>query len=174
MKRTTIPSLLFLAASLCACGEKPVAPAEVRVESAGEALRNDNRAIAQRLAEQKAAVDAASEQQRASNERQQFVESLAPIGKRWLDVAGEAERTVRSDLGPVIKKLDTLKSEADAIAVNDCTGQARAVLSSSMATTIEAYSLFRKETGKAEAAQQKLDQASTQLAEYEKKLAGCR
>lgn len=177
MKRLTAP--LFLLAGLLpvvlgACKDKSVSPPAARIESAGEAMRNDNRDIAKRLAEQKAAVDTAGEQQRASSERQQFVDSLAAVGKRWLDVSAEAERTVRGELDPVIKKLDAVKSEADGVAVNECTGAARTVLSASMGATIAAYSQFRKETGKAEAAQKKLDEAITQFDEYEKQLARCR
>lgn len=175
MKRTTILFAFASAILLAACGDKPAAPAETRVESASEAARNDNRAIAERLAEQKAAADAAFEQGRARAEREQFAESLAAVGRRWSDALTAIGSVGRSDLAPAIKKLETLKAEADAVAVNDCTGQARGTLTASMSASIDTYNQFRAGTGKPDdAMQQKLQQAAVQFSDYEKQLGTCR
>lgn len=175
MKHAIIPTALLLASLLPACGDKPAPAPETRVESASEAARNDNRAIAERLAEQKAATDAAFEQGRARAEREQMVEALSAVGRRWSDALNEIGSVGRSDLAPAIKKLETLKAEAEAVPVNDCTGKARVAMSASMAMSIDTYNQFRAGTGKPDdAMQQKLQQAAVQFSEYEKQLGGCR
>ena len=175
MKRTYILSAFVLALLLTACGDKPATPADARVESASEAARNDNRAIADRLAEQKGAADTAFEEGRARAEREQLVESLAGVGRRWNDALNEIGSVGRSDLAPAIKKLEALKAEAEAVTVNECTGKARGAMTASMANSIDIYNQFRAGTGKPDdATQQKLQQAAAQFGDYEKQLGGCR
>lgn len=175
MKRTQILLVFISATVLAACGDKPAAPAVTRVESASEAARNDNRAIAERLAEQKGTADAAFEEGRARAEREQLVESLAAVGRRWSDALNEIGGIGRSDLAPAIKKLEAIKAEAEAVTVNDCTGKARGSMTASMAGSIDTYNQFRAGTGKPDdAMQQKLQQAAVQFSDYEKQLGGCR
>ncbi|MEP7156456.1 MAG: hypothetical protein ABI905_11830 [Betaproteobacteria bacterium] len=174
MKRNHLPLLLLLAV-LAACGPKAAPPAEVKAESAGDAMRNDNAAIAARLAEQKGATDAAFEKQQAQNEKTQLVDSLAAAGKRWMDVVNEAQKTGRGDVDAVIKKMEGVKAEVEAMPVNECTGKARAAMSTAMASTIDAYRQFRGETGAAsDTSKDKIAQAGVQYGEFERMLPGCR
>lgn len=173
MKNTIV--LLITLACLVGCKDKPAPKEEVRVESASEAMRNDDRAIAERLAEQKGAADKNYQQQRAADERKQLAESLTAVGRKVSDVIEEASRTGRSSLAPVLTKMADVKKEVDAVAVNDCTGGARASLAAALATAIDVYTQFSKESGAAsDAAQQRLVQVATQFADYEKALGACR
>jgi hypothetical protein len=174
MNRSITLAAIFILSVLAACDRKTPVASDTRVESASEAMRNDSRAIAERLAEQKASTDATFQQGRAKEERAQFVESLTAVGRRWSDALDETGRVGRSDLAPAIKKLETIKAEADAAAVNECTGRARAALTASMATSIDTYNQFRAGSGKPDdAAQQKLQQAAVQFSDFEKQLGGC-
>ena len=175
MARNITFTLIVFASLLTACSEKPPAPAEARAESAGEALKNDSRAIAERFAAQKAATDANFQQESARAERARFVDALTVIAQRWPDAFAEVGRTGRSDLAPAIKKLEAIKAEVDAAAVSDCTGQARATLSASMGMVIDTYNQFRQATGNADdSMQQKLQQAAEKFRDYEKQVGACR
>ena len=175
MTRNITFTLIVFATLLMACGEKPPAPVETRVETAGEALKNDSRAIAERFAAQKAATDVNFQQESARAERARFVDALTVIAQRWPDAFAEVGRTGRSDLAPAIKKLDAIKADVDAAAVNDCTGQARVALSASMGMVIETYNQFRQSTGNADdSMQQKLQQAAEKFRDYEKQVGACR
>lgn len=175
MKPVALLVAVTCLAALSACGEKAAPKAEVRVESASEALKNDERAIAARLAEQKAGLENASQEQREANERRQFSDALGAIAKQWRDVVAEAARTGRGEIAGPIKKMEALKASLDSAAVNSCTGKARATLSSSMSSTIDAFKQFGTETGAAtsDAAQQKLAEALEQLTRFDSELGTC-
>lgn len=139
--------VIFLVAITFGCRDGEPPKTETRVETASEAARNDYRTIAERLAQQKSAVDEAFERERAREERQRYFDALRVVSMRWTAAVDEASRTARSDLAASIKKLQAIKAETSAVAVNDCTGAARATLQSAMASSIEALSRFQKETG---------------------------
>lgn len=164
------------AAALSACSDPPPPPrVDTPVESASDARRKDEQDIAGRMAEQKAASEATFQADRAKTERRQFVDTFNAIGKRWGESLNEASRTVRSDMAPMIRKLEAVKADAEAIAVNECTGKARATLVGAMSAAIEAFTLFSKETGDGSAAtQQKLVQSSDLLLAAERELDACR
>lgn len=166
---------MLLAATLFGC--KPAEPpkSEVRVESASEAARSDDRAIASRLASQKAAVDEAYQKGRANELRQRNVEALRDVSTRWRAALAEASGTPRSEIAALLKKLQALKSEADTIEVDDCMGAARKTLQSAMATTIDALSSFQKETGvTADTTTQKIQQGSDLLQAALQEMDACR
>lgn len=175
MKPSALLVAIICLAAVSACGEKAAPRAEVRVESASEALKNDERAIAARLAEQKAGLEEASQRDREASERRQFADTLGAIGKQWRDVLAEATRTGRGEIAGPIKKMEALKASLDSAAVNNCTGKARATLSSSMSSTIDAFKQFGTETGAgtSDAAQQKLAEALEQLTKFDSELGGC-
>lgn len=178
MKRTTVPTLLLIAsvaALMVGCGKKTEPAPTVKAETAGDAMRNDNADIAKRLAEQKGATDAAFEKQQAQNEKTAQYDALAAISSRWVAVVGEAQKTGRSDMDAVIKKFEDVKTEASNLAVNDCTGRARAAMLTAMSSTIDAYRQFRTETGAAsDTSKEKLQQAASQYGEFEKMMPACR
>ncbi|MBL8524379.1 MAG: hypothetical protein JNN20_11880 [Betaproteobacteria bacterium] len=171
----TLIGLLAMMVVLCACGDKSAPKAEVKVESASEALKNDDKAIAARLAEQKAGLEEASQRDREATERRQFADALGAIGKQWRDVLAEATRTGRGEIAGPIKKMEALKASLDSAAVNNCTTKARATLSSSMSSTIDAFKQFGTETGAgtSDAAQQKLAEALEQLTKFDSELGSC-
>lgn len=147
MKRIATLVIVSLAATIFGCKDATAPKSEVRVESASEAARNDDRAIAVRLAQQKAAVDEAYARERIREQRKHKVDALRAVNTSWDQGLDEASRTPRSEVAGAIKKLQALKSDAESVEVDECTGGARATLVSSMAASIEALSLFQKETG---------------------------
>lgn len=155
---------MLLAVTMFACKDAPPPPSTTVVESASQAARNDDRAIAKRLAEQKAAVDEAFQRQRAREERQRYVDALQAVSKRWADAVSEARSTPRSDIGAQIVKLQAIRNEANAIDVNECTGAARGSLQAAMGLWIDAFTTFQKEKGEStDATTQKVQDAETQL-----------
>ena len=166
--------IVALAATLFGCDDAAAPKSEVRVESASEAARNDNQAIAVRLAQQKAAVDEAYARERFREQRQRYVDALRAIGTRWDESLDEASRTPRSALAGAIKKLQAIKTDAELVEVDECTGGARATLVSSMTASIEALSLFRKETGTGgEASGLKLQLAADLLFAAQREMNAC-
>ena len=174
MKRIAALGIISFVATLLGCNETTVPKSEVRVESASEAARNDDRAIALRLSQQKAAADEAFARERLRELRQQSVDSLRTISIRWNEVLDEAFRTLRSDIAGVIKKLQVIKSDMASVEVDDCTSGARSSLALSMDTTIEALSLFQKETGTGvEASKLKLQSGAELLDSARRELIAC-
>ena len=174
MKPITALLAVFLAATTFGCNEAAPPKSDLRVESASEAARNDDRAIAVRLAAQKAAVDAAFQRQRAREQRQQNVEALLAVSTRWETALNEANLTARSDIAGPIRKLSAIKADADTVVVDDCTGGARTTLVSAMAASIEAFNMFQKETGASGAATaQKVQQAADLLGSAQGEISAC-
>ena len=147
MKRIATLVLISFVATLFGCKDATAPKSEIRVETASEAARNDDRAIAVRLAEQKAAVDEAYARERIRELRQRSVDALRAISIRWDQTLDEANRTFRTEIAGVIKKLQTIKSDTESVEVDSCTNGARAMLASSMDTTIEGLNIFQSETG---------------------------
>lgn len=174
MKHLIALVITLMAATVFGCKDSPVPKSEARVESASEAARNDDQAIAKRLSEQKAAADQAFEQGRAREERQRNVDALRAIAGRWAQGFGETGQTGRSSLGAPIKKLQAIKAEAEAVAVDDCTGKARASLVAAMGGAISAFELFQKETGDGSPeSRQQLETAEKLVAASQQELGAC-
>jgi hypothetical protein len=174
MKNVGAIGMVLVAAMMFGCKDAAKPKTEAYVESASEAARNDSRASAARLAEQKAATDEAFEKGRAREERQRNVDALRAIGTRWGEGVIETSRTGRSDLAAPIRKLQQIKSDAEAVAVDDCTGKARTSLVASMSAAIAAYGMFQKETGDAsDASKQQLETAGKLLTTAEQELTTC-
>ena len=166
--------IISLAATLFGCNDDAAPKSEVRVESASEAARNDNLAIAGRLAQQKAAVDEAYARERFREQRQRYVDALRSVNTNWDQGLDEASRTARSKVAGAIKKLQAIKSDAELVEVDECTGGARATLVSSMTASIEALSLFQKETGTGgEASGLKLQLAADLLFAAQREMNAC-
>ena len=175
MKHVSTVLAILLAAAFTGCGDRAAPKQEVKVESASEALRNDQRDIAQRFSEQKAAADANFQQDRVRTDRQQNVDALSAVAQRLGAGIKEAGATGRSDFAGLIKKIEAIKVNANAIAVDDCTDKVRANLLDAISSTIDAFNSFAKETGAASAAStQKLSQAADQLDAIGQELRACR
>ncbi|MEO8104326.1 MAG: hypothetical protein ABI790_17565 [Betaproteobacteria bacterium] len=175
MKPSNVILAILFAAMVAGCGERPAPPREVKVESASEALRNDQRDIAKRFAEQKSEADASFRLDQARIDRQQNVDALAAVAQRVGAAVRDAGTTGRSEFAGLIKKVEALKAEANAVAVDDCTGKVRASLLEAITTTADAFNSFAKETGAAsEASSQKLTQATDQLDLIGQELRACR
>jgi hypothetical protein len=133
------------------------------------------REIAKRFAEQKAAVDADFQQERARNERQQNVDALAGVAQHLGAGIRDAGTTGRSEFAALIKRVEAIKDEANTVVVDDCTGRARSNLLEAISTTVDAFTSFTKETGAASAAStQKLSLAIDQLSAVGQELRACR
>ena len=175
MKTIFSAATILLAVTLFGC--KPAAPptSEVRVESASEAARNDDRAIAGRLATQKAAVDEAFDKGRANELKQRNVDALRAVTTRFSDGLNQASSTGRSDIAAPLKKLQAIKAEADTVEVDACTSGARTTLQSAMSASIEAFSMFQKETGASgDATTQKVQQGADLLRTAIQEMEACR
>jgi hypothetical protein len=174
MKHVIAVVITLLAATVLGCKDSAAPKSGVRVESASEAARTDDTAIAKRLAEQKGAVDDAFQRQRANELRQRNVDALRAIAVRWNDGLSEAGRTPRSDIAEPLKKLQTIKSDADTVEVDDCTSAARTTLQSAMTASIEAFNLFQKETGpSADSTTQKIQQGADLLRAAQQEISAC-
>ena len=175
MKYANTVLAVLLAAACAGCGDRGAPPRDVRVESASEALRTDQREIAERFAAQKSAADANFQQERARSERQQNVDAIAAIAQRLDAGIRDAGTTGRSEFAGLIKKVEALRAEANAVAVDDCTGKVRTNLLEAISTTMDAFESFAKETGAASAAStQKLAKAVDQLDALGQELRTCR
>ena len=174
MKRIVTLVAVLLAATAFGCKDAAPPKTDVRVESASEAARKDDREIAERLAQQKAATDDAYQKQRARESRQQYVDLLRAATKRWEDGLSAATLIPRFEIGPQITKLQAIRSEAGTIDVDDCSGPARAILQSSMAVSFEALAMFQKETGESgDATTQKVTQAAELLSQAKTQTDAC-
>ena len=147
MKRIVTLVGILLAATAFGCKDSVPPKTDVRVESASEAARNDDRAIAVRLETQKAAVDLAYARQRENEERQRRVDVIRAIIVRWDAGLDEVGRTPRGEIAVSIKKLQAVKAEIEVAEVDDCTTKARGTLLVAMTTALEALGMFQKETG---------------------------
>lgn len=176
MKITGLLANIVLAIFLAGCGDRPPPRSGTAMESADQALRNDERAIAVRLAEQKAAVETAYRQAETTEERRNAKEALSQIVARWEIAVDGASKVFREQLVEPLKKLQAIKAEAETVAVNECAGAARAALVESMNTTLEAFSMFRAETGTAvsEATKAKHNKGAEMQAEALSQLAKCK
>ena len=164
MKHIAMIVTVALTATTFGCKDASSPKTETRVESASEAARSDDRAIAERLAQQKASIDAEYEKGRARESRQRYVDILRDVSKRWESGLNEARRTPRSDIAAQITKLQVILKDSNTVDVDDCSSGARASLQTSMATSIEAFGMFQKETGESgDATTQKVTQAAEQL-----------
>jgi DNA repair exonuclease SbcCD ATPase subunit len=170
------PLMALLLSAVCyGCGDKPAPRPEVKVEDAGEALKNDQRDIQKRFEEQKAAADTNSQLESARTERQKYVDALTAVSQQLSTAVSDAGRTSRSDFPALIKRLDPIKAEANAVAVDDCTSGVRASLLEAHSTTSDAFNLFAKEKGPAsKESSEKLAKAMEQLDEIGQALGRCR
>ena len=174
MKPINTLVVILLAATMFGCKDSNGPKTEARVETASEAARNDDRDIAKRLAEQKGAVDAKFSLERARELRQRNVDAIRAVSSRWDEVMSEAGRTGRSDIAGPLKKMQTIKSDADTVETDDCTSGARATLQSAMATSIEAFNMFQKETGPSgDATTQKLQQGADTARNAQQEMSAC-
>lgn len=172
MKTTDLLTAFVCALVIAGCGDKS-APKASAASSAADS--NDPKEIARRFAEQKAESDSKFQADRAAGERNQLIESFNAMGKRWGDGLNEASKTGRNDMPAMIKKLEAIKAEAEAMPVNECTGKARATLVSAMAAAIESFNMFVKESGEGSAAtKEKMLQASELLQAAERDIESCK
>lgn len=174
MKSISCLVTILLATTLFGC--KPAEPpkSDARVESASEAARADDRAIATRLASQKAAVDEAYQKARASELKLRNVEALRVVSTRWSAALAEASSAPRVVVATLLKKLQTIKGELDTVEVDDCTGAARITLRSAMTASIDAVSAMEKETGvRADTTTQKLQQGADLLSAALQEMDAC-
>jgi hypothetical protein len=166
---------LLLSALCCGCGDKPAPTPEVKVEDAAEALKNDQRDIQKRFAEQKAAADTNSQLESARTDRQKYVDAMTAIAQKVSAAVSDAGRTGRSDFPALIKRVEALKTEINAVDTDDCTGKVRASLQEAVSTTLDAFNLFAREKGAAsKESSEKLAQAVEQLDVIGQELGRCR
>ena len=166
---------LLLSAVCCGCGDKPAPRAEVKVEDAAEALKNDQRDIERRFSEQKAAADANLQLESARAARQKYVDAMVAAAQQLSSAVSDAGRTVRSEFAPLIKRLDAIKADISSVAVDDCTGAVRASLLEALSTTSDAFNQFAREKGAAsKESSEKLAQAVEQIDAIGQALSRCR
>ena len=168
----TIIAVIVLTTLLGACGKKEV-PAP-KADTANSPLV-DSKAVAEGMAAQMAASEKTSAAERAVNEKNQAIDSLYEVARRWDGAVESASKMNRVKLGDALKSMQSIKAEAETLAVNDCTGKARGLLVASMAASLEAFNRFKSETGDAsEATRQKNKEAANLLAESSAELATCK
>ena len=166
---------VLLAVVSAGCRDKPAAAPDIKVDSASEALRKDQKDIAERFTEQKAAADANSQRESARGERQQNVEALLQVANKLSTAIQAASTTGRSEIAALIKSVEAIRGEANAVVVDDCTGKVRNDLQEAVNTTLDAFNTFAKETGAAgEASRSKIAKATDQVDAISQALNTCR
>ena len=166
---------VLLTAACAACSDKPAPPSDVKVATASEALQADQKEIAQRFNEQKSAADANFQLERARADRQLNVDAMSAVAQRLGAAVRDAGTTGRGEFPALIKKVEAIRTEASAVAVDGCTGPVRANLLEAITTTVDAFNSFAKETGSAsEASTQKLARAVELIDTIGQDLRACR
>jgi hypothetical protein len=168
-------SVLILTALLLAACNKPAPQSTTTAEAnAPKPVAEQEKEIAARLAEQKAALDAQSANQSSEADRQRVNQQIKDLAGRLDALRAEANKTGRSELGPVIEKLKTLRSDADRIEVTDCTRKVRETLTASMDKTIATLTAFAAATGEPDAAAKKgAEEAQTLMMEADRQMTAC-
>lgn len=159
---------------LTACSKDP-APATTSAEAnAPRPVAEQEKEIAAKLAEQKAALDAQAGTDRDKAEKARINQFVRDIAGRLDGLRAEANKTGRSDLGPVVDKLATLRVDAERVEVNDCTTKVRTTLIASIDKTIETLNNFRNQTGEADAATKKgAEEAQALLMQADAQMSAC-
>jgi hypothetical protein len=175
MNRIPVMTIVVCLMIAGGCGkEAPRANQDGRTQTASEARQIDERSIAERLDQQKSATDDKGTRDRQQAERNVKLDALRGVGRRWNDALTEATKTGRSDIGGPMEKMQAAKRDAEAVSVDDCTAKARDTLLSSMTVGLDAYNLFRQQSGPvSDAVSAKLQDAIAQLGESDRQLAAC-
>ncbi len=175
MKNHHFVLAVLLVVASAGCRDKPAAVPDVKVDSVSEALRKDQKDIAERFNEQKAAADANSLKESARTERQQNVDALLQVANKLSSAIQAANTTGRSEFAALIKSVEAVRGEANAVVVDDCTVKVRNDLQDAVSTTLDAFNTFAKETGVAsEASRNKLAKATDQVDAIGQALNACR
>lgn len=168
----TIIAIIVLATLLGACG-KEEAPAP-KADAANSPLV-DSKAVADAMAAHTVASEKATATERANNEKNQAIDSLYDVARRWDGAVESASKLNRTKLDDALKSMQSIKSEAEALGVNECTDKARGILVASMAASLEAFNRFKSEAGDpSETTRQKNKEAANLLAESSAELATCK
>jgi hypothetical protein len=148
---------VFVAASLLvlsACGKKEPVTSTTAAEDPAAMVARENREIAERLAQQKAELEGKNAQarvaldsERSKEARQRNLAAFQEQRSKWNGPYGDAGRTLRQDIGPVIAKLEAVRSGVQSIKLDECTDKALATLASAMGQAIDAYKEFQQATG---------------------------
>jgi hypothetical protein len=167
-----VAAMLAVAAA-CSKTEQP-APVTGNAPSASDARRADERAIAERLAQQNAELEKKEQADREAADRQRYVQAMRGVTSRWLEAASAASSTGRSGLPPVIDKMGAIIGDMQAVNTNDCTAKARDAYVGAMSTIRDAYRQFQQETGaQSEESARKLGEGATKYEEAERALNSC-
>jgi hypothetical protein len=168
-------ALLICLGFLAACNKDPAPPPAMPVESAGDAMRKDDKEIAERLAKVLSESEKSAQSERERNERSRYAGMLDAYRAEWAPAVNEVQQTVRSDIEPKLKRLREIRARGDQIETNNCTKSALQLLNSHMDITIDAYTQFSNETGEPSVAvKEKLQQAVNLLPKYDSQIAVCR
>jgi hypothetical protein len=141
-------------AALGACDKRETPKLTSAVEDPATMVARENREIAERLAQQKLELEgknaearAALDLERARETRQKHLATFQSLYEKWKVPYGEAGLTRREEIGPVIAKMEAVKSEVQSVKTDECIDKALATLTSAMGQVIDAYKAFQQEKG---------------------------
>lgn len=175
MRVLEIPVLLLTALLFASCSKEAPQSTTTAESNAPRPVAEQERELAARLAEQKQALDARTSKERESAESVRRVKLVADLGRSWSDALNEVRAAPRSKLDGPIGKLESLRSEAQGLDVDNCTRQARDTLVSAMTMMIDGVKAFQSQgTGDQTDAVTKATQESQNLfATSNKQLLAC-
>lgn len=175
MHSSRIPVLLLCTLLIAACSKEAPKSTTTAEANAPRPVAEQERELAARLAEQKKELDERTSKDRDSADRVRRVKLVADLGRKWSAAIDEVRAAPRSKLDGPIAKLEALRSEAQGLEVDNCTGQARDTLVNAMNMMIDGVKAFQSQaTGDQTEAVTKSTQDSQNLfATSNKQLLAC-
>lgn len=162
-------------AVLGGCSKEPPPPATTAEANAPRSVAAQERELAARLAEQKQALDEKTRQARETADRVRRVKLVADLGRSWSNAINEVRAAPRSKLGEPIAKMESLRSEAQGLDVDNCTMASRDTLMRAMGIMIDAVKAFQNQGSgdQTEAVTKATTESQNLFAESNKQLLEC-
>lgn len=176
MRFVRLPSAIAVAVMfLAACGKETPKPPPPPAETARDAMRSDDKDIAERLAKVREEAEKNDQVQREKSEKTRILGILESYRTGWATALGEVERTGRSELEAKLKVLRDIRAKSGQVETSNCTRTAMQTFVLHMDKTIDAYTLFSKETGAgSDASRSMLQEAVKLVSDVDGQLAECR
>jgi hypothetical protein len=137
-----------LLAALVACGEnKPVAVEAVPVTS----IEQQNREIAERLAQQKGANEAKATAEAEANDRRRMVAGVQEPTARWIAAYQKISGKRASEIEPMMAEMQAARADLASTSTSPCTDPKRVQVLASMDQVTVLINEFKSSNGNVDA-----------------------